>query len=63
MEYDPFLDTIADNLNWLLYYYPDFVAFLKDPSLVSLNEFADHLVMTLPSPRIDWYQKSSYQSM
>jgi hypothetical protein len=55
MEYDTFLGTLADNITWADYNYDDFKSFMRNESLVTLDEYADHLVMTLPSPRINWY--------
>lgn len=59
MEYDTFLSLIADYLPYELYYNTYFKEYLKNHDLITLDEFADHLVMTLPSPRIDWYSSSS----
>ena len=48
MEFDYFLQLVADNLPRDLYFYSYFSDYLKDTNLVKLDEFSDHLVMTLP---------------
>jgi hypothetical protein len=63
MEYDYFLELISDFMPWNIYYYDAFREFIANKTLVTLDEYADHLVMTLPSPRVSWYSKNSYETM
>jgi hypothetical protein len=60
MEYQYFLPIISNNLPKELYIYPDFIKFIQNESLVTLDEFADLLVMTMPSPRMNWYAHSNF---
>ena len=41
----------------------DFKAYIKDSNLVTLSEFADMFVMTLPSPRVLYYENSDYDEI
>eukprot|EP00347_Sterkiella_histriomuscorum_P021563 403333540 len=63
MHYDYFLPLLADYLPQELVNYPYFKVFLKNQSLVTLDEYADHLVMTLPSPRYSWYNSDNIDSI
>ena len=65
MEYSQFLPLIAE-------YYPDyliragagnadFLRYLKQT--VSLKEFADVFVMTLPHPRVKYYESADYDQI
>ena len=64
MELAPFLQVLSNNLP-----YPElsgnsyFKAFLMNQNFVQAAEFADQLVMTLPSPRIDWYSTSDFDKL
>lgn len=42
---------------------PDFKEFLSNESLISLNEYADNLAMTLPKPRVTFYESSNYDDI
>jgi len=53
MEYDYFLEHLADNLPENLKQYTSFADWLRTEA--NLDEYADHLVMTMPSPRLDYY--------
>jgi len=64
MEMGPFLQSLSDflpypELNDNLY----FKKFINDQNLIKASEFADQLVMTLPSPRIDWYSSSDFDEV
>ena len=61
MESTPFLSNLADYLPEYLDSKPDFKTWLRSQNGASmLNEMADFLVLTMPSPRIDYYQSSDY---
>ena len=64
MELDQFMPLLADSLQEKdLKANEDFKNFLRDPSLCKIREFSDMLVMSLPSPRIDWYSSSNYDAV
>lgn len=63
MEYDFFLPLLANYLPWDIYYNENFKEFLTNPDFVKLDEFADHLVLTLPSPRYEWYSSDSIDNI
>lgn len=54
IEYDNYLKLIAQYLPDPLHLNADFVNFLRDNDSL-LDEFADQFVMTLPSPRSEYY--------
>lgn len=56
MEYDFFLEHLADHLPGSLQYYPTFIDWLKTEA--NLDDYADHLVMNMPSPRLNYYSYS-----
>lgn len=57
MEYDYFLQLLANYLPIDKYFNKDFQEWLR--TQVDLDHYADLLVFTLPSPRIDWYSYSN----
>jgi len=64
MEMGPFLQSLSDFLPYPeLYDNLYFKKFINDQNLVKASEFADHLVMALPSPRIDWYSSSDFDEV
>jgi len=60
MELQPFLGLISDYLPPDLHENDDFITYLRSGN-TSLNQFADLLVMTLPDPRISYYESSNYE--
>jgi hypothetical protein len=64
MELGPFLETLSNYLP-----YPElsnnnyFKSFIINQKLINASEFSDQLVMTLPSPRIDWYATSDFDQL
>lgn len=65
MELDQFFPLLAaqQSPNPDLYNDTHFGQFLSDPSLIKIEEFADHLVVNLPSPRMDWYASTNYDEV
>ena len=62
MEYDYFMQLLSNYLPWELFYYDDFRTYLTS-DMISMDEFADLLVMTLPKPRNEWYSYSDYDKI
>ena len=63
MEYEPFLSHVAENLPNYFSSNPDFKDWLLSVSNGDSpigREIADFLVLTLPHPRIDYYQSSDF---
>ena len=60
MEYGTFAPFLARYLPNNLNQNQDFVNFLSVNGNSSLYELSDFLMMTLPSPRIQFYQSSNY---
>lgn len=60
MEFEYFLPLIADRLPLSLRSNRDFRLWLKYE--VNLTEYTDYLVMTLPSPRLNWYANNDYDT-
>lgn len=63
MEYQHFLRHLS-------YYLPDdynnnqdFIDYLRDPTKVTMYEFADVFIMQLPSPRTSYYESSDYDEI
>ena len=57
MEYNTFLETIIQYVPKEL---ADFEVWVKSDPLI-LQQFADMLMYTLPSPRYKWYKPSNFQ--
>ena len=56
--------------NLLSYYLPgelaqneDFKAFIRDDSLISTQEYADVILMSLPTPRVTYYESTNYEDI
>jgi len=63
MEYKHFLPLIARYLPAALAAKPEFKDFLQSNGPSLIYELSDFLVMTLPSPRIKYYQSSDYTAI
>ncbi len=65
MEQSHFFSMMAHRQlpNPSLYETTHFADFLLDPKLVTIEEYADHLVVNLPSPRTDWYASTNYDKV
>lgn len=57
MEYNTFLETIIQYVPRELVAFEDWIK--SDPLI--LQQFADMLMYTLPSPRYKWYKPSNFQ--
>ncbi len=41
-------------------YYKIFLIFLEK---LNTQDYSDYIVMTMPNPRVEWYEKSSYDAI
>lgn len=60
MEFEYFLPLIADRLPVTLRGNKDFRLWLKYEA--NLTEYTDYIVMTMPSPRLNWYANKDYDT-
>lgn len=58
MEYEHFLTHIEQYLPNEFKKFPQFLKYIK--SNPDLKQYADFMIMTLPTPRIDFYKSSDY---
>jgi hypothetical protein len=64
MEMNTFLQTLSNYLpNVELSENQYFKDFIRNRDLIKAEEFSDQLVMTLPSPRINWYASSDFDGI
>ncbi len=59
MEYDYFIQLIANYLPMDKYFNEDFEDWMRNSGHVNLDHYADYIAMTMPAPRIDWYTYSN----
>ena len=60
MEYEYFALLVAQNLPESLSRETDFKQFLTENSKMVSNQISDFVMVTLPSPRVDFYSSSDY---
>ena len=63
MEYKHFLKLLANYLPNDYNENEDFKAYLRNDSLITLNEFADVFLLQLPKPRVNYYASSDYDDI
>lgn len=62
MEYKHFFKTLISNLQpWVLKERLVFKKWVRDNSERLAYELADHILVNLPNPRVDFYKSDSYQ--
>ncbi|CDW85019.1 family protein [Stylonychia lemnae] len=60
MEYSEFMNQIIQRLPNEILRHQDLRDYIDKQENVRLDHYADHLVMTMPYPRINWYSNSNY---
>ncbi|CDW84878.1 family protein [Stylonychia lemnae] len=61
MEYGQFLNILSNYLPEAHKNNEDFKQFLRDQSKVTLEEYADVLLLSLPTPRVSYYESTNYE--
>jgi hypothetical protein len=63
MEFEHFLPLLSNYLPDTYSKNEEFKSFLRDPKKVSLYEYVDVLLMTLPTPRVSYYESTNYEDI